>query len=329
MKKAIVTGGAGFIGSHLVDALLDEAYHVLVVDDFSSGTRENLAEATARAGGRLSVIYGDVRSAEIVRPCLEFQPTEIFHLAAQMNVRRSVQDPQFDAEVNVVGTVQMLEIAKEAGVSTFFLASTGGAIYGEQERFPADEHHRICPESPYGVSKRAAELYLEYFARTSGFQSISMRFANVYGPRQNPKGEAGVVAIFARRLIAGEPLTIYGDGEQTRDFVFVGDVVRAHLGVLGARREKSPFLVYNVGRGIECSVNDVAKSMSATWKRIGPAEVKGRDVVINYAPGLPGEQRRSVIDAKRLSHDTGWQATIDLDAGLKATLESFVESTPK
>ena len=205
MKRALVTGGAGFIGSHIVDALLDHGAEVLVVDNLSTGSEKNIASARERYAGRFELRVLDIRSDQAASAITDFKPETIFHLAAQISVRRSVAEPVYDSTVNVAGTVNMLESARIAGTKTFVFASTGGAIYGEQEQFPADERHRTEPECPYGVGKRSAELFMEYFSRSSGIGATALRFANVYGPRQNSKGEAGVVAIFSERLIAGKP----------------------------------------------------------------------------------------------------------------------------
>ncbi len=330
MKKAVVTGGAGFIGSHVVDGLIASGASVLVIDDLSSGSHLNLAGAKRHGGDRLKVLESDIRSDKVLAAICDFGPTEVFHLAAQMNVRRSVQDPAFDADVNVRGTVNLLEAARESKVSTFLFASTGGAIYGEQEKFPADENHRTCAEAPYGVSKRAGELYLEYYARTAPMHVVALRYANVYGPRQNPKGEAGVVAIFINRLLAGSPLTVNGDGGQTRDFVYVGDVVQANLGI-AAHAERSQqsggFSVYNVGTGIESSINDLVRVLKKSWQELAPEEFRSKEVVVTSGPALPGEQRRSVINALKLAGAIGWRPEVDFESGIRLTLESFIKGT--
>lgn len=316
--RAVVTGGGGFIGSHLTDSLLAGGAEVLVIDDFSTGRRENLHAAKLQHGERLTVLEVDMCLAEAARELRKYRPEIVFHQAAQMNVRRSVDDPVFDATRNVVGLVSMIEAAKEAGARRFFMASTGGAIYGEQEQFPADENHRTEPECPYGVSKHAGELYLEYYARAHKMQCVALRYANVYGPRQNPKGEAGVVAIFAERILAGQELTVNGDGLQTRDFIFVGDVVAANLAVCNA--EFSPgFEVFNVGRGQESTVLDIVSGLAEAAAKEQP----GVDVRVTHGPALHGEQRRSVIDAGKLSKRLGWSPQMSLGKGLELTLESF------
>jgi len=322
MAKTIVTGGAGFIGSHLVDALLAQGDEVLVIDDFSTGLERNLDSAKSAGGSRLKVEKVDIADPKVVAVIAQFQPDRVFHFAAQMNVRRSVSEPSFDARSNVVGTVNILEGAKQAGAKQVVFSSTGGAIYGEQETFPAAEDHPFHPESAYGVSKAASELYLEYYSRLFKLNAVSLRFANVYGPRQNPKGEAGVVAIFCKQLLQGEPLSVNGDGKQTRDFVYVDDVIKANLAI-SSRPDSAKFVgkfeVFNVGTGIESSVLDIAENLKAAAKESG----KVKDVAIKNGPALPGEQRRSVICPAKLGKEVAWKPAVDLRAGLKATLNSF------
>lgn len=313
MAKALVTGGAGFIGSHLVDALVAQSVEVLVIDDFSTGREQNLVAAKAK--GKVTVEKLDLCDSKLESIIVNFAPDVAFHLAAQMNVRKSVADPKFDARCNVEGTVSVLEACRKANCKKVIFSSTGGAIYGEQESFPADENHISAPKSPYGQSKRAAELYLDFYAREHGMQCLSMRFANVYGPRQSPKGEAGVVAIFCERLVAGQHLTVYGTGEQTRDFVHVSDVV---AGCILAEKIafKAGFDVFNIGLGIESSVNDIVKAVKSFWK--------GGEVEVQYADALPGEQMRSVIDSSKLKTKLGWKPKYNLSDGLKSTLESYL-----
>ncbi|HQH28206.1 MAG TPA: GDP-mannose 4,6-dehydratase, partial [Oligoflexia bacterium] len=250
----------------------------------------------------------------------DFKPEVVFHLAAQMNVRRSVEAPVFDTHENVVGTVNMVEAARCAG-SRFVFSSTGGAIYGEQDLFPADETHAIRPKCPYGVSKRAAELYLEYYGREYAMVCTALRFGNVYGPRQNPFGEAGVVAIFAKKALRGEILRINGDGKQTRDFVHVQDVVRACMAA-AVERQDAGFDVFNVGTGRECSVNDIVAGFRAVWPQVA-AEGAVQSFAVEHGPALAGEQMRSVIDAAKLSKRFGWQARVRLEEGLLQTILSF------
>lgn len=310
--RSIVTGGAGFIGSQIVDGLLADGSEVLVIDDLSTGREANLDKTHSKLHFEQKSILDD-RVQGIFD---SFKPEVVFHTAAQINVRRSVSEPAFDADVNVVGTVKLLEAAKSVSCKSFVFSSTGGAIYGEQEEFPASENHRINAESPYGVSKRCAELYLQYYAKTSSLQCLSLRYSNVYGPRQNPKGEAGVVAIFTERLLAGQALRVNGDGEQTRDFVFVEDVVRANL--LATKSQQS-FDVFNVGTARESSVLEIVELITSAWQDVS-AQNK---VQVEHGPPLPGEQRRSVISYKRIEKELGWTPQVLLQDGLKKTLRSY------
>ena len=315
--RAVVTGGAGFIGSHLVDGLLERNHQVLVIDNLSTGQERNLANAQTREPN-FSFARLDITSAEVTKLLAEYRPEVIFHFAAQMNVRRSVREPVFDATVNVVGLVNLLESARAAGTRRLIFSSTGGAIYGEQDSFPAPEEHRTNPECPYGVSKRAGELYLEYFAKAYGMSNTALRYANVYGPRQNPRGEAGVVAIFCERILAGQPMVINGDGGQTRDFVFVSDVVRANLAA-SEQCQKPGFDVFNIGTGIETSINELAIELRKGGKG------KESETPITYAEGLPGEQRRSVITPRKAEATLHWSPKMQLTEGLRLTLQSFRE----
>jgi len=317
--KAVVTGGAGFIGSHIVDGLLAKGAEVLIVDDFSTGRESNLVDAQKNYPGKITILKKDINDESLSDDFTKFGPEVVYHTAAQINVRRSVTEPSYDSEKNVVGTVNILEATRASAAKRFIFSSTGGAIYGEQEYFPADEDHPTCPESPYGVSKRAAELYLEFFARAHNFTSVSLRYSNVYGPRQNPHGEAGVVAIFTERLLNNDPIRVNGDGKQTRDFVFVGDVVAANM---HANTIDTPgqFSIFNVGRGIEKTVLDVVDAFKKVW----PEHGNGTELVCNHGDALPGEQKRSVIDAGKLAKKFNWSADVDLEEGLVRTVKSFV-----
>ncbi len=319
--KALVTGGGGFIGSHLVDALLARGAQVLVIDDFSTGREQNLKAASQ--SGRLELERCSITSSEAAESLKRFSPEVVFHLAAQMNVRRSVSDPVFDATVNVVGTVNLLEACRQVGVKKFIFASTGGAIYGEQEVFPAPEEHESKPEAPYGVSKKAGEGYLEYFSRAYPLVAVALRYANVYGPRQNPHGEAGVVAIFAERLRAGEPLRVNGDGKQTRDFVYVGDVVEANLRVLDRWEEKG-LSVFNVGRGKEVSLLQLIDELRPIWEKLASELGCDGTFRVVHGPALPGEQRRSVVAPDQLALKLQFHAEVSLAEGLTKTIRSFV-----
>ncbi len=301
--RVLVTGGAGFIGSHVGEALLARGHRVLVVDDLSSGRRENLP-----AAAELHVL--DVRSPEAAR-LLESEGVGVLvHHAAQMDVRRSTREPAFDADVNILGTLNLLEAAVRGGVRQVIFASTGGAIYGEQETFPAAEDHPARPLSPYGVSKLAGERYLYYYHAAFGLDVACLRYANVYGERQNPHGEAGVVAIFATRLLAGETPTINGDGLQTRDYVHVSDVVAANLACLG----RPGFHIYNVGTGVETNVVQIYE---------GLRDALGSELEAVHGPPSPGEQRRSSIDSSRIRRELGAAPSLSLAEGLRRTAEWF------
>ncbi len=301
--KVLVTGGAGFIGSHVVDHALAAGHEVLVLDDLSSGRRDNL---DPRA--QLHVL--DVRSREAAELIESERPDAIFHLAAQMDVRRSCADPRFDADVNIAGFINLLEAAVRSGVRRVVFSSTGGAIYGEQDCFPADETHPTRPCSPYGVSKAASELYLGYYRAQYGLSYAALRYANVYGPRQNPHGEAGVVAIFCDRLLSGRECVIYGDGGQTRDFVFVGDVARANLLAL-----TSDYVgALNIGTGVETDVNTLQAAL---------AKAAGVNSPARHEPPKPGEQRRSVITPARARQILGFTPEVALEQGLGETMAFF------
>ena len=301
--KVLVTGGAGFIGSHVTDVFLDAGHEVWAVDDLSSGRRENL-----RPEVRLVLV--DIRSPEAAR-LVETERFEVMcHLAAQMDVRRSVTDPRFDADVNVAGFLNLLEAARKSGLRKVVFSSTGGAIYGEQDVYPAPETHPTRPVSPYGVSKASGELYLGYYRAQYGLRSTALRYANVYGPRQNPHGEAGVVAIFSERLLRGETCTVNGTGNQTRDFVFGPDVARANL--LAATGEvEGPV---NVGTGIETDVNRLYALLAGAAGVERPAQ---------HAPAKPGEQMRSSVDPTRAGKVLGWRPTVALEEGLRRTVDWF------
>ncbi len=298
-----VTGGAGFIGSHIAGAFLAEGRRVLILDNLSGGKRENVP-----AGAELHVL--DIRSREAADLVRGSGVEILVHHAAQMDVRRSVEDPVFDADVNVLGSLNLAEAARRGGVRQILFASTGGAIYGEQDRFPADEEHPARPLSPYGVSKLAFERYLFFYHTTYGLDVTCLRYANVYGERQNPHGEAGVVAIFLNRLLAGETPTINGAGLQTRDYVHVSDVVRANLAAAG----RPGYHVYNVGTGVETSVVDLYREI---------ARALGSEAVAAHGPAKPGEQTRSVVDGALGRRELGLPAPIPLSEGLARTAAWF------
>jgi UDP-glucose 4-epimerase len=301
--RILVTGGAGFIGSHVCDVFLASGHEVIALDNLSSGKKENLDR-------RVRLVELDIRSPEAATLIEREKPQAICHLAAQMDVRRSVEDPRFDAECNILGMINLLEAARKAGVRKLIFSSTGGAIYGEQDVFPAPETHATRPVSPYGVSKASGELYLGYYKAQYGLDYVALRYANVYGPRQNPHGEAGVVAIFSQRLVAGKPCTIFGDGGQTRDFVYGPDVARANLLAF----EKDYVGAINIGTGIETDINELYRLL---------AEGAGSKEQAQYAPGKPGEQRRSCVDNALAKRVLGWEPTVSLRDGLRKTVEFF------
>jgi UDP-glucose 4-epimerase len=308
--KALVTGGAGFIGSNLVDALLARGDETLVVDDLSTGRRENL-EPGLEAGATL--VEADIRDrAALEELAGHEQPEVIFHLAAQIDVRKSIADPAFDASINVGGTANVLEAARAAGTRRIVFSSTGGAIYGEGEgqQLPLAEDAPLAPEAPYGQSKFAGEGYLALYERLYGLSTMPLRLGNVYGPRQDPLGEAGVIAIFCGRLRAGERPTVFGDGKQTRDYIYVGDVVAAML----AAAESEATGPVNVGTGIETDVLELARALG---------ELGGGDFEPEMAPARTGEVQRISIDPGRAERELGWRAEMGLTEGLRVTLDSI------
>jgi UDP-glucose 4-epimerase len=310
--KALVSGGAGFIGSTLVDRLLGEGHEVVVVDNLATGTVDNLASAEADHGDRLQFHELDIRDPKLVDLVDQSAPEVVFHLAAQADVRVSVADPVFDATVNLVGGLNLLEASRQAGARKLVFASSGGTIFGEPspESLPVDESHSQHPVSPYGVAKKAFGDYLEAYRQLHGFDYTALALANVFGPRQDPHGEAGVVAIFAGRLLAGEPCTIFGTGDQTRDFVFVSDVADAFARAADA----ASGALLNIGTGVETSVNALYEVMN----RVSGA---GLDAV--YAPARPGELDRSALDCTRAKDQLGWAPSTLLDDGVRATLDWF------
>jgi len=306
--KVIVTGGAGFIGSNLVDALLARGDDVTVLDNLSTGKRGNLEQAIAN-GATLAEV--DVREADAVSDLVgRVKPEVIFHLAAQIDVRKSVSDPATDARINVEGTINVLRAAHEPGARRVVNTSTGGAIYGEGRQIPAPEDHPSAPEAPYGLSKWCAEQYCEIFTRLHGLSTVSLRYGNVYGPRQDPLGEAGVIAIFCGKLLDGGTATIFGSGEQTRDYVFVDDVVESNL----RAAESDVSGPINIGLGQEKSVLDIVTVLNDHAENGFQPE---------HAAERPGEVQRIALDPSRAREALGWQAQVELDEGLKRTLDSL------
>jgi UDP-glucose 4-epimerase len=303
--RILVTGGAGFIGSHITDRLIAEGHEVGVVDNLSTGKKKNVNREAA-------FFKMDILSPRIERVFKKLKPELISHHAAQMDVRRSVADPLFDAQVNILGLLNILENGIKYGTKRIIFASSGGAIYGEQERFPASEDHPTRPQSPYGVSKLCGEHYLHYYHKTYGLEYTNLRYANVYGPRQDPFGEAGVVAIFSQRMLRGEQPIINGNGMQTRDYVYVGDVVEAHMAALNGNLHG----VFNVGTSRETTVNQLFRHIMS----ITEAQVK--EV---HGPERRGEQFRSCLEASRLHKQADWEPKVSLLDGLKYTVNYFRE----
>ena len=303
--RVLLTGGAGFIGSHVAGRLIERGHEVAVMDDLSTGKRGNVPEEA-----RFHEL--DIRSGRGLAEFFEsFRPEILCHQAAQMDVRRSVREPDFDADVNVLGTLRLLQNCVKHGVRRVVFASTGGAVYGEQETFPATEDHPQYPLSPYGVSKLAGERYLYFFHAQYGLSYAALRYANVYGPRQDPHGEAGVVAIFSGNLADNLPSTINGSGEQTRDYVHVEDVACANVLAL---ENDAPDGAYNIGTGVETSVTELYMLLQ---------KVSGKGLPPEHGPAKPGEQLRSCVDSSKAEKHLGWQPQMALDEGLENTFRFF------
>jgi len=308
-----VTGGAGFIGSHVADLYLENGYEVTILDNFASGRRENVPVRATLAELDLT----SPAAAQLVR---DGRFDVISHLAAQIDVRKSVADPMHDATINIVGTLNIVEAVRASGYATrIIFSSTGGALYGDFVTPPNIEDYPKDPESPYGIAKLSAELYLAYYARLHRIDTVALRYANVYGPRQDPHGEAGVVAIFCNRILTRQPLTVFGDGSQTRDYVFVKDVARANFAA-ATRDLPAPGRLdargFNIGTGIETSVIELANALQKSAKS---------GVPINNAPKRPGEQQRSAISIEKAQRVLGWQPTVGLHEGLEETFAFFAE----
>jgi UDP-glucose 4-epimerase len=307
MTKILVTGGAGFIGSHVVDLFLEKGYEVVILDDLSTGRESNI-------NPRAKFYKMDIRSPR-VRDVFEAErPDYISHHAAQMDVRRSVAQPLFDADVNILGSINLIERAKEFGVKHFVYISTGGAVYGEPEYVPCDEAHPINPICQYGASKHTVEHYLFMYHVNYGLNYTVLRYPNVYGPRQDPHGEAGVVAIFTGKMLADEPVTINGDGEQTRDFVYVGDCAYANYLAVTVEHQSG---IYNIGWGRPTSVNDIFNTL---------AKITAFSHAAAFGPAKVGETRHIYLDAVKARKELGWSPTLSLEDGLERTVAYFRES---
>ncbi len=298
----LVTGGAGFIASHIVDAFIENGHNLTIIDNLTTGREENI-------NPKAKFYNVDIRD-DLTQIFEEGKFDVVNHHAAQIDVRRSVTDPIYDAGVNIIGTLNLLQNSVKFGVKKFMFASTGGAVYGEQDYFPADENHKLQPLSPYGISKLAVEKYLYFYNEVYGLKYTILRYANIYGPRQNPLGEAGVVCIFLDKILANEQPIINGSGEQTRDYVYVKDVVKANLLTLDEEESE----IYNVGTGIETSVNELFKLINQNFDN-SIKEVHG--------PAKPGEQMRSVITSEKLFKKFGWKPSTNLEDGLKETIDYY------
>lgn len=314
MQSVLVTGGAGFIGSHVVRAFLSRGAAVTVLDDLSSGKRRNLPDG-------VTFVHDDIRSPEAARLVREGRFDVICHLAAQIDVRKSVSDPMFDVAVNIGGTLNLLEAVRASGKTStrFVFSSTGGALYGDVETLPTPEEFAKNPESPYGNAKFSVELYMGYYARVHGLQTVALRYGNVYGPRQDSHGEAGVVSIFCERILEGRTLTVFGSGEQTRDYVYVGDVARAN--VRATEIELPPATTvdgraFNIGTARETSVVELARLLR---------DASGKDVAIEHAPERAGEVRRSCLSPAKAGRILGWQPEVSIEQGVAETFRWFAE----
>jgi UDP-glucose 4-epimerase len=304
MPKILVTGGAGFIGSHVVDQFIEKDFEVVIVDDLSTGRASNLNPSA-------KFYRMDIRDAKLREVFEAEKPEYISHHAAQMDVRRSVAQPLFDADVNILGSINLIECAREFGVKRFVYISTGGAVYGEPERVPCEETDPINPICQYGASKHTVEHYLFMYHVNYGLKYTVLRYPNVFGPRQDPHGEAGVVAIFTGKMMAGEPVIINGDGNQTRDFVYVSDCARANHLAVSVNHEPG---IYNLGWGLPTSVNDIFSTL---------AKVTEYALPVQYGPAKVGETRHIYLDASKAKRDLGWSATINLEEGLRRTVDYF------
>jgi UDP-glucose 4-epimerase len=302
--RILVTGGAGFIGSHVTDALLAAGHTVTILDDLSSGSRENVPQGATLVEKSVTENLDEV--------FMQVQPEAVLHLAAQIDVRKSVENPSWDAQINILGALNLLDAMNKHGCKRIIFSSTGGALYGETDNRPTPENAPALPESPYGIAKLGVEGYLRFYSIVHGFSTCALRYGNVYGPRQALKGEAGVVAVFAKMMLAGKNPTIFGDGEQTRDYVYVGDVAAANLLAL----EKELTGTFNVGTGVETSVNTLAQAL---------AHELGWNEPVAHGAAIAGELRNSSLDASALKAH-GWRVTKNIDAGIRETAAWFREN---
>lgn len=314
-RRALVSGGAGFIGSHVADLLLAEGYHVEILDNLSSGRRENVP-----AGAVLH--HMDIGSDDAARVVREGRFDALFHLAAQIDVRKSVLDPAADARINIQGSLNLLEAVRAGGHATrVVFSSTGGAIYGDFVPIPSVENMPKDPESPYGIAKLSVELYLAYYGRVHQVDTVALRYSNVYGPRQDPHGEAGVVAIFCNKLLKEEPLSVFGDGRQTRDYVYAGDVARANLAAATASlppARQVDVRAFNIGTGRETSVLQLAETLQ---------RAAGTSIPVQHLPARPGELPRSAVSNEKAVSSLGWTPKVNLEDGLRMTYDYFASRT--
>src|SRR3972149_405574 len=302
--KVLVTGGAGFIGSHVVDTLISAGYEVVVVDDLSTGNLANLNPAA-------TFYQVDIRSPQLAEVFEKERPAYVDHHAAQMDVRRSIADPLFDAEVNVIGSINLIECCRRYGAKRLIYISTGGAVYGEPEYLPCDEAHPVNPICPHGASKHTVEHYLYMYHQNYDLDYIVLRYPNVYGPRQDPHGEAGVVAIFTGQMLAGGQVVINGDGEQQRDFVYVEDCARANL---IAMTNQNANQIYNLGYGRGATVNEIFTTLK---------NITGYQLAATHGAAKGGETRQIYLDATKAQKELGWKPTVDLEEGLQRTADYF------
>jgi len=308
MSKIIVSGGAGFIASHLTDKLIEKGHDVVVIDNLSTGKKENL-------NPKAKFYEMDICDSKISQIFEGEKPEIVFHFAAQIDIRKSVKDPIEDAKINILGSLNLLENCREFGVKKFIFASTGGAIYGDTNIIPTPENHLENPESPYGICKLTIEKYLNFYKKTYGLNSAVLRLANIYGPRQNSKGEAGVIAIFCDKMLKNEQVTINGDGEQTRDFIFIDDVVNAALlATFRGPSSADSVPIYNIGTGKETNIDEVFRKIK---------EFTNSNCQEIHGPAKPGEQKRSCLDYSKAKRELNWQPSYDLDNGLEKTVNWF------